>query len=323
MQPAPSTWEAEAPSRFYSVSNWREQLPRLLNLHLQRRYYRRPPLVRIQFSSHFRNLPSQKLAPCSALCCRARLFVQPRMGYEFSVNVSLSASPGRSTRRLSGLTSTSSEIFRRRVTWVFLVWCLYVFRRLDDRVCSFTSATCPGGMSKFCSAGTLGAAQGGSCRVLNCSANEHATGLPQCLRKLGCDPHSVTLAGFRGGGATDHWLNLPALRRHGRRSNEKTLERYVQEGVYFLQLDRARCYAHWQCLLRRSSPLWSLVSRSSFAQTSSRLRCWLHVSIPCPPPSKQKHPPSSLHSYVPSVTLPWCPRRWLRCGVACLQRRAI
>ena len=79
----------------------------------------------------------------------------------------------------------------------------------------------------------LRAAEKNWCRVLDCSANEHAT----AVFPNGCDPHSVTLAGFRGE-ATDHWLrlrNLPALRRRGRWSSEKALERYVQEGVYYLQ----------------------------------------------------------------------------------------
>ena len=49
---------------------------------------------------------------------------------------------------------------------------------------------------------------------------------------------SFTLAGFRGGGATDYLLrcrDVPALRRRMSFSSEKTLERYVQEGVYYLE----------------------------------------------------------------------------------------
>ena len=79
-----------------------------------------------------------------------------------------------------------------------------------------------------------------------------------CLRKLGCDPHKVTLAGFRGGGATDHWQRLRKLasastvwKVEWRRDLGKVRPRI---------LDRLRCYAHWQCLLRHSSPLWSLVT---------------------------------------------------------------
>ena len=43
---------------------------------------------------------------------------------------------------------------------------------------------------------------------------------------------------FRGGGATDYFLrcrDVPALRRWERWSSEKTFERYVQEGVYYLE----------------------------------------------------------------------------------------
>ena len=57
----------------------------------------------------------------------------------------------------------------------------------------------------------------------------------QTLCSLGLQDSGLTWAGLRAGGATDHWLrnkNLPALRRRGRWSSEKTLERYVQESVF-------------------------------------------------------------------------------------------
>ena len=44
-----------------------------------------------------------------------------------------------------------------------------------------------------------------------------------------------TLHGLRSGGATDHWLwyrDLPLLRRSGRWTSERTLERYIQEGTF-------------------------------------------------------------------------------------------
>jgi hypothetical protein len=54
---------------------------------------------------------------------------------------------------------------------------------------------------------------------------------------LGLASLGLTPAGLRPGGATDYFLrvqDVPALRRRGRWSNEKTLERYLHEGLYFL-----------------------------------------------------------------------------------------
>ena len=51
----------------------------------------------------------------------------------------------------------------------------------------------------------------------------------------------VTLGGCRGGGATDFFLqtqDLEKLRRLGRWANDKTLERYLQEGTYMLSTQR-------------------------------------------------------------------------------------
>ena len=50
-------------------------------------------------------------------------------------------------------------------------------------------------------------------------------------------PAYTTLGGLRAGGATDHFLqhqDIPRLRRRARWTGERTLERYVQEGAYFL-----------------------------------------------------------------------------------------
>ena len=59
----------------------------------------------------------------------------------------------------------------------------------------------------------------------------------QVLRRLGIQSLGLAPAGLRGGCATDFWRrtrDVPALRRRGRWSNERTLERYLQEGAYFL-----------------------------------------------------------------------------------------
>ena len=58
--------------------------------------------------------------------------------------------------------------------------------------------------------------------------------LSEGLSSLGLSPRSFSWSGLRAGGATEFWIrrqNLGALRRRGRWSNSKTLERYVQEGV--------------------------------------------------------------------------------------------
>ena len=61
------------------------------------------------------------------------------------------------------------------------------------------------------------------------------------VKGLGLAPLHLTPGGLRGGGATDHWLrrrDVQALRRRGRWTNIKTLERYVQEGASQLQQQR-------------------------------------------------------------------------------------
>lgn len=63
-----------------------------------------------------------------------------------------------------------------------------------------------------------------------------------CLTSFGIQPihiglelYGFTLAGLRGGGATDFFLRLqdvPRLLRRGRWTSLQALERYVQEGIY-------------------------------------------------------------------------------------------
>jgi len=60
-----------------------------------------------------------------------------------------------------------------------------------------------------------------------------ATHFAGWCRALGLGDAGVTPAGLRGGGATDYWIscrNVPAVRRRGRWTSERTLERYLQEG---------------------------------------------------------------------------------------------
>lgn len=59
----------------------------------------------------------------------------------------------------------------------------------------------------------------------------------QSVKAIKDDSSLFTMAGLRGGGATDHSLlhkDIPSLCRRGRWSDAKTLEHYVQEGVYVL-----------------------------------------------------------------------------------------
>ena len=67
-------------------------------------------------------------------CCHARLFVRSgKFGFQFSVDVSLSASTKKLVP-LSGVTSSSSAASRRRFAGVLFVWCPCAFRRADDKV---------------------------------------------------------------------------------------------------------------------------------------------------------------------------------------------
>ena len=67
------------------------------------------------------------------------------------------------------------------------------------------------------------------------TAAQHLAYFQRQLRSLGVSHQHCTLHGLRGGGATDHWLwyrDFPLLRRSGRWTSERTLERYIQEGTF-------------------------------------------------------------------------------------------
>jgi hypothetical protein len=72
-----------------------------------------------------------------------------------------------------------------------------------------------------------------------------ATFFTRACRGLGLHALALTPAGLRGGGATDYWIrtrDVPGVRRRGRWTVERTLERYLQEGASIGQrdvLDRA------------------------------------------------------------------------------------
>ena len=110
--------------------------------------------------------------------------------------------------------------------------------------------------------GQVQASHKGSCRVLSCSANEHASGLQQCLSQTGLRPAQCDARRF---------LKVVGLLIIG--SAYETCQPFVgvEDGVpkrpckgtskrastTFKQpqfLDRVHCYAHWQRLLRHSSP---------------------------------------------------------------------
>ena len=67
--------------------------------------------------------------------------------------------------------------------------------------------------------------------------SQHLAQFYVVLQRLGVRSLQLTLHGLRGGGATEHWLSqrdIPGLRRRGRWTSERTLERYVQEGAFCL-----------------------------------------------------------------------------------------
>ena len=69
------------------------------------------------------------------------------------------------------------------------------------------------------------------------TAAQHFACFQRELRSLGVSHHRHALHGLGGGGATDHWLqcrDLPQLRRRGRATSERTLERHAQEGTFLL-----------------------------------------------------------------------------------------
>ena len=73
-----------------------------------------------------------------------------------------------------------------------------------------------------------------------------------------------------GGGATDHWLqyrDLPLLRRRGRWTSERTLERYSHEGTF--QLHQNRIPAE---IANRLSALADLAPRFFAEQDCGKLR---------------------------------------------------
>ena len=64
------------------------------------------------------------------------------------------------------------------------------------------------------------------------TAAQHFACFQRELGSLGVSHQRYTLRGLQGGGATDHWLQyrgLPQLRRRGRWTSERTLEKYIQE----------------------------------------------------------------------------------------------
>ena len=79
-----------------------------------------------------------------------------------------------------------------------------------------------------------------------------------------------TLHGLGGGGATDHWLqyrDLPQLRRRGRWTSERTLDRYIQEGTFQLHQNRLPTE-----IANRLSALADLAPRFSPEQDCERPR---------------------------------------------------
>ena len=68
-----------------------------------------------------------------------------------------------------------------------------------------------------------------------CTAAQHFACFQRQLRGLGVLHQRYTHHELRGGGATDHWLQCrgsPRLRRRGRWTSERTLERFAQEGTF-------------------------------------------------------------------------------------------
>ena len=67
--------------------------------------------------------------------------------------------------------------------------------------------------------------------------SQHLAQFYVVLQRLGVRSLQLTLHGLRGGGPTEHWLSqrdISNLRRRGRWTSERTLERYVQEGAFCL-----------------------------------------------------------------------------------------
>jgi len=71
--------------------------------------------------------------------------------------------------------------------------------------------------------------------------HKFATLFGQACAGLGIQCLGLTPAGLRGGGATDYWIrtrDVPNVRRRGRWTTERTLERYLQEGAALSQRER-------------------------------------------------------------------------------------
>ena len=96
---------------------------------------------------------------------------------------------------------------------------------------------CPG-LAQLLKALQLRCQVSGGVSLHSCSGAQHAAYFQAVLRCPGLVNSPFTFAGFRGGGATDCFLrcrDVLTLRRRERLSSEKTLERYVQEGVCHLE----------------------------------------------------------------------------------------
>jgi len=71
-------------------------------------------------------------------------------------------------------------------------------------------------------------------RIWSQPQHKMATIFAKCCEALGLAHLHLLPAGLRGGGATDAWVrtrDVPGIRRRGRWTSEKTLERYLQEGT--------------------------------------------------------------------------------------------
>ena len=96
---------------------------------------------------------------------------------------------------------------------------------------------CPG-LAQLLKALQLRAQVSGAVSLYSGSGAQHTSGFQAVLRRLGRVTVLSHLQGFEVSGGTDHFLrcrDVPALRRRGRWSSDKTLERYVQEGVCYLE----------------------------------------------------------------------------------------
>jgi len=117
-----------------------------------------------------------------------------------------------------------------------------------------------------------------------------------CCSSLGIAHLHLVPAGFRGGGATDAWIrsrDVPSIRRRGRWTSERTLERYLQEGTaLYLRdglhpdtrrlIDREAAVATQLFILVQQSPP-SSPPRPSLGRVEQR-RGWIRGKPEWPPP---------------------------------------